>query len=119
MTPATAAPSPLELIESARELSASLETDVQTGRLDRLDATLDAREECLRELQARLGSLGSPLPPDVEAALMALREQDHALQDWMAREKQEVLRALASLRGQRVNPYGDTISGPVALDQRR
>lgn len=119
MTHATAAPSALELLASARELSASLETDVQTGRLDRLEATLDERERCLRELQAQLACLGSPLPPDVEAALQALREQDHALQDWMAREKQEVLRALASLRGQRVNPYGDAISGPVALDQRR
>lgn len=108
----------LELIEQARTLSSSLADDVRTGRLDRLDTTLDQREACLRSLHAELSTLGDPKPAHVERELAALREQDLQLREWMLREKQEVLRALASLRGQRVNPYGDAISGPVALDQR-
>ena len=109
----------LMLIARAQELSRTLISDVQTGRLDQLEGTLDERETCLRDLQLQLEALGTPLPALENPAYEALREQDRELQSWMVREKQEVLRALASLRGQRVNPYGDTISGPVALDQRR
>jgi hypothetical protein len=108
----------LELLALGSDLTSTLLEDLRAGRLDRIDATLDARETCLRTLQTTLRTLGTELPDSVQKGLVTLRAHDAAVIDALQAEKQEVLRGLAAVRGQRIDPYVDAIEGPVALDQR-
>jgi hypothetical protein len=121
MTSTTATTEPLTVdaaVERVRTHTRALRGLVDDGRLHLLEAELEAREAALVALRARLEQIGDPRPAAVERALQELRAEDRELLEWMRSEKQDVGRALASMRAGRVDPYGEGAQGPVMLDRR-
>lgn len=109
---------PTALLDTVRELGERIRTDVGEGRLDRIDATLAARE---RALEALAPFVKDPaLDGTTRAAIDAVRDDDRRLLEWMEGEKRAVGRALQSLHGRVEDPYRDRLHrGPAVLNERR
>lgn len=109
-----------ECAEQALLLSRRVREDIEEGRLDRLERTLEERDEALRHFRAAVLAEGDPMPDGVSEVVQRVREEDRILREWVEREKQDVLGRLSSMKGQRIDPYREPmIDGPAALDQRR
>lgn len=107
------------VIDRVRSHDAALREHVRQGRLHQIETELDARSEALGELVELLGPQSGSRSPHVQGALDRLRDEGHALIEWMRNEKQDVGRALGSMRARRVDPYGEGEQGPVVLDRHR
>ncbi len=105
-------------IDRVRAHTRALRELVDDGRLHLLEDELVARETALVALRERLGEIPEPRPANVVRALDRLRTENQELLEWMRTEKQEVGRALASMRAGRVDPYGEGAQAPVMLDRR-
>lgn len=96
-----------------------LREDVDAGRLDHVDEALAARAEALRRLADHVAALPRPLDDEIEEVLRSLREDDRVLQEWMSLEKQQVGRAIASIKGRVGDPYEESSPATAAFDARR
>ncbi len=108
----------LQIVDTAVSWTERVRMLVEDGDFDGLETALQHRADSITELGAALADAPDHAP-DAEVAerIETLRTKDRELTEWMKAQKEEVAKALASLRQQSHDPYAERYVGSVLLSR--